>query len=74
MHVKVEVVVIAIGWWWLNGSSQNLRKNKETKKHIPLARKAFSMHMHTHAHMHREEHSLIKNVTKMKKWSLLRKQ
>ena len=38
--MEVEVVVVAIGWWWLNGSSQNLRKNKETKKHIPLARKA----------------------------------
>ena len=39
--MEVEVVVVAIGWWWLNGSSQNLRKNKETtKKHIPLVRKA----------------------------------
>ena len=41
LHVDVEVVFVPMGCWWFNGSSQNLRKNKETtKKHIPLARKA----------------------------------
>ena len=36
-------MVVAMGWWWFNGSSQNVRKNKETtKKHIPLTRKTRS--------------------------------
>ena len=38
--MQVEVVVVAIGWRWLNDHSHNVRKKETTKKRIPLARKA----------------------------------
>ena len=47
--MDVEVVLVATGWWWFNGSRQNSRK--KTKKNIPLARKA-SWYAHTHTHTH----------------------
>ena len=32
--MDVEVVGIAMGWWWFNGSSQNLRKKQRNNKEI----------------------------------------
>ena len=52
MYVDVEVVVVAMRWWWFNGSSQNLRRNKET---YSISKKGPLVYTHTHTctHTHR---------------------